>query len=96
MKLVIISYRFEFSDKIEFFLEKHNIGNFVRLSRVEASDADGKHYGTKVYPSHGSVVQAQVPEKQLKEFLTDLETFKHEEDSHKHLSALVLPVENQV
>jgi len=59
MKLLHLTYHFEFSDQIEKILDAHDIRNYVRYARVAGKDRDGRHDGTKVFPGHSSVVQAQ-------------------------------------
>jgi hypothetical protein len=96
MKFLHITYHFEFSDHIEALLEQSEISNYVRYAMVQGKDIDGKHYGTKVYPGSTEVVQAQVPEDALDRLLKDLKQFKEAEKSHRHLTVLVLPVENEL
>jgi hypothetical protein len=93
VKLVQIQYHFEFTDSIEDILENHDIRNFVRYSMVESKDRDGKHYGSKVYPGRSCAVQVLADEEIVDPLLRDLLDFKEAEDSHRHLTALVLPLE---
>ena len=93
MKLLHITFHFEYSEDIESILDKHRVSDFVRVSMVEGKDRDGKHYGNQVYPGNSCMVQAQLPEEKLEDILSDLEEFKEAKDSHRHLQALVLPVE---
>lgn len=92
MKLVMITYRFEFAERIEAILDAHEIGNFVRLPMVEGADADGKHYGTQVFPGNESLVQAQVSDDALDGLLEDLRAFRDEKPAHAHVTAAVLDV----
>ena len=96
MKFLHITFHFEYSEDIEAILDKHGILDFIRIPMVEAKDRDGKHYGNQVYPGNSSVVQAQVAEEALEDLLADLKTFKEEKESHRHLQALVLPVERRL
>lgn len=93
MKLVQISYHFEFADAVEAILDDLEIANFVRHARVESKDRDGKHYGTKVFPGSGSLVQALVPDDAVDPLLEALTEFREAEDSHRHLTAVVLELE---
>ncbi|MCF8085940.1 MAG: hypothetical protein K9J48_03500 [Desulfohalobiaceae bacterium] len=93
MKFLHIIFHFEYSEDIEAILDEHGIQDFVRIPMVEGKDRDGKHYGNQVYPGNSSVVQAQVPEEKLESVLDDLKAFKDSKASHRHLQALVLPVE---
>ena len=94
MKFLHITYHFEFSDRIEDLLEGQDIQNYVRYPMMQGKDSDGKHYGTKVFPGSTEVVQACVPDDAVDGLLNDLKQFKEAEKSHRHLIALVLPVEN--
>jgi len=93
LKLIQIHYHFEFADMIEDLLDAREVANFVRYAMVEGKDSDGKHFGTKVFPGRSSVVQALVADEEVDGLLEALEDFKQSEDSHRHLIAVVLPVE---
>lgn len=96
MKLLHITFHFEFSENVEAILDRHGISDFVRIPMVEGRDRDGKHYGDQVFPGNVSFVQAQVAEDVLEDLLADLKAFKEEKESHRHLQALVLPVERRL
>jgi hypothetical protein len=96
LKLVQIYYHFEFSDTIEAILDDCEIDHFVRYALVEGKDRDGKHYGSKVFPGNSSVVQALVSDEAVDELLEALRGFKESGDSHRHLTAVVLPVESSL
>ncbi len=93
MKLVHLSFHFEYNQVIERILDRHQVEDFVRYSMIESKDCDGKHFGTQVHPGNASVVQALIEEENLDDLLEDLEEFKKEKKSHHHLRAVVLPVE---
>jgi hypothetical protein len=94
MKLLHLTYHFEFSDRIEKILDSHEIENYARYPFVEAKDRDGRHYGTKVFPGHSSVIQAQVPDDSVQSLLAELNKFKKAAESHRHITAVVLPIED--
>ncbi len=96
MKLLHITFHFEYWENVEAILDKHEISDFVRIPMVEGKDRDGKQYGNQVYPGNSSIVQAQVREEKVDEVLADLREFKESKDSHRHLQALVLPVEQRL
>jgi len=96
MKLLHVTYHFQYSDFIEELLDNHEIKNYTRYPMVEGKDNQGKHFGTQVHPGNTSVVQAQVPEEGLDELLEDLREFRDAKQAHKHLDALVLPVERSL
>jgi hypothetical protein len=94
MKFLHVTYHFEFSDRIEALLDRHDIPNYVRYPMIQGKDCDGRHFNTKVFPGSAEVVQAQVPDDSLEGLLKDLKQFKEAEESHRHLTVLVLQVEN--
>ncbi|MBS3733036.1 MAG: hypothetical protein KGY42_09020 [Desulfobacterales bacterium] len=96
MKFMHITFHFEYADNIEQILDRHEIENFVRYPMREGRDRDGKHYGTQVYPGSTTVVQAQVPDDQVADMLRDLKAFRDKKNSHRHLEALVLPIEQRL
>lgn len=96
MKLLHITFHFEYWESIEVILDRNGISDFVRIPMVEGKDLNGKHYGDQIFPGNSSIVQAQVTEEVLGNLLADLQAFKEEKDSHRHLQALVLPVERRL
>lgn len=96
LKLIQIYYHFEFSETIEAILDRREIGHFIRYAMVEGKDRDGKHFGSKVFPGNSSVVQALVADEEIDGLLDDLKDFKESGDSHRHLTAVILPVESSL
>ena len=96
MKLLHITFHYEYWEDIEAILDKHQIADFVRISMVQAKDRDGKHHGNQIYPGNSCVIQAQITEEGVEGLLADLRQFKESKDSHRHLQALVLPVEQRL
>ena len=96
MKLVQISFHFEYADRVEKILVENEIDHFIRYPMVQGLDADGHQYGSKVFPGHITVIQARCDEEGLDALLDDLEAFRTEKRSHNHLQALVLPVERRI
>ena len=96
MKLVMVTYHFEFNEDVEKILDDCQVLDFVRYSMVEGKDRDGKHFGSKVYPGNSSVVFAQIEDDTVEKLLEDLEKFRSEEKSHRHLTTLVMPVESRL
>ncbi len=96
MKFVHITFHFEYSDTIEEILDRHGIENFVRYPMREGKDRDGKHFGTQVYPGATSVVHAQVADDKVDALLADLKAFRDEKQSHRHIEAVVLPIEQRL
>lgn len=91
-----ITYHFEFSDIIERILDRHEVRDFVRCPGTEGKDRDGKHFGNQVYPGNVAMVQAQVSEDRLEALLSDLREFRDGKEVHKHLQAVVLPIEKRL
>lgn len=96
MKFLHITFHFEYADDIEQILDRHEIENYVRYPMQEGRDRDGKKFGTKVFPGSTTVVQAQVPDDRLEGILRDLEAFREKKTAHRHLEALVLPIEQKL
>lgn len=96
MKLVHVTYHFEYTEAIEEILDDHEIEDYARYGMMEGKDEKGKHFGTQVHPGNVSVVQLQVPEDVLEGFLDDLREFRDAKEAHEHLEALVLPVERRL
>lgn len=96
MKLLHITFHFEYAESIEEILDRYGVCDFVRYSAVDGADRDGKHFGSQVYPGSVTVVQAQVAEKDLGEVLADLRAFRDLRKAHAHLEALVLPIEQRL
>ncbi len=55
----------EMSEVIENIMDQHDIPAFTRYSMIEGKDADGKHYGDKVFPGSITMVQALVSDEHL-------------------------------
>jgi hypothetical protein len=96
MKFVQITYHFEYADTLEDILDDHAIRDYARYSMIEGKDRDGKHFGSQVHPGNVSVIQAQVPEETVHPLLEDLKSFKEGKKAHRHLEALVLPIERRL
>jgi hypothetical protein len=93
MKLVIISFHFEYTDVIEAILDRLGITDFVRFPMMEGKDVDGKHFGTQVFPGNSSVVLAQVPEESVDGLFGQLSHFRTAKPAHQHVQALMVPIE---
>ena len=93
MKLVQISFHFEYADRIEALLEQHEVPHFIRYPRVQGLDADGRQYGSKIFPGHMMVIQARFEDDQVESVLESLEEFRSDKPSHAHLEAMVIPVD---
>ncbi len=96
MKLVHITFHFEYADAIERIVDRHGVEDFVRYPMVDSKDVEGKHYGTQVFPGNAAVIQAQVPDEKVEPLLEDLGRFREEKRAHRHLQALVLPIESRL
>ena len=93
MKLLHLSFHFEYADAIEPILDRHKIADYVRYSVIESKDCDGKHFGTQVFPGNATVIQARVPDEKIDALFDDLRSFREEKEAHHHLQAVVLPVD---
>ncbi|MFW5730349.1 MAG: PG0541 family transporter-associated protein [Desulfonatronovibrionaceae bacterium] len=93
MKLVHISFRFEYTEDVDLILQENQVADFVLYPMIQGRGQDGKHFGTQVFPGNFSVVQAAVEDHQVKRLLEDLQQFRQSKKSHEHLRAWVVPVE---
>lgn len=96
MKFVHISFRFEYTDLIEAILDRHEIADYVRYPMIEGRGADGKHFGTQVFPGSFTVVQARVEDEKIKVLLNDLDGFRQQKKVHEHLRVMILAVEDSL
>ena len=96
MKLLYLSFHFEYAEIIDAILDRHGLSDYVRYSMVEGKDRDGKHFGTQVFPGNVTVIQAHIQEDKIDALFNDLQVFRKEKDAHRHLTALILPVERQL
>lgn len=96
MKLVQIMFHFEYADAIERIVDGHGITEYARYPMIEVRDLDGKHYGTQVHPGSGTVMQAVVGDDRVDALLADLAAFREQKPAHRHLQALVMPIERRL
>ena len=98
MKLLHVSFHFEYAEIIEQILDRHGVDDYTRYSMIEGKDRDGKHFGTQAFPGSVTVIQAQVPDDREKvdALFRDLQAFREEKDAHRHLQVLLLPVERRL
>jgi hypothetical protein len=96
MKLLHLTFHFEYTDIIEAILDRHEIAEYARYSMVAGKDCEGKHFGTQVFPGNVAVVQAQIAEGKIEALFTDLQKFREEKAAHRHLQALILPIERRL
>lgn len=96
MKLVRVVVHFEYGEAVEEILDRHGVEHFVRFPFMEGKDAEGKHFGTQVFPGSVSALDALVPEDALEPLLESLASFRDARAAHGHLEAYVLPVERRL
>lgn len=96
MKLMHITFHFEFTENIEEILDANRIENYVRYPLVQGRDREGKHLGNQAFPGSITVIQAQMPEDKIGPVFEALKEFKEAKNAHQHLEALVLPVEDRL
>jgi hypothetical protein len=96
MKLVQISVHFEYTDRIDELLEAGGIRDYVRFPMVDGRDLEGRHFGSQVFPGNFTVFHAQVPPEQIEALFQKLLAFREAKTAHRHLQALVLPIERRL
>ncbi|MFU8894651.1 MAG: PG0541 family transporter-associated protein [Luteolibacter sp.] len=96
MKFVHITVHFEYTDIIERLLDEHQVVDYVRYPMMEGKDRDGKHFGSQVFPGNFTIFQAQVREDQIDDLFEAMEKFRCSKPAHRHLQAVVLPIERSL
>lgn len=96
MKLVHVSFQVQYTDLVEEVLARQGLRAWARYGRVAGRDCDGRHEGSQAFPGNLTVIQAQVPDARVDAVLDALEEFRGAKRSHRHLEALVLPVERKI
>lgn len=96
MKLLHLTFHFEYEEQVEVIFDDHSIENYVRFSMMDGKDRDGKHFGSQVYPGNSTVIQAQVQEESVDQLMNDLKKLKESRETLQHLEALILPIENRL
>lgn len=96
MKLVHITFQFQYADAIEEILADHGVDRYVSHQMVAGVDRDGRHDGSKVYPGHVTAVQALVADDQVEPLLEALAEFRGDRPAHEHLEAAVIAVEHSL
>ena len=96
MKLVRVVVHFEYGEAVEEILDRHGVEHFVRLPFMEGKDAEGKHFGSQVFPGSVSALDALVADEGVDGLLESLASFRDEKPAHRHLEAYVLPVERRL
>lgn len=93
MKLLHLTYEFQYGESIEAILRRHEVEDYVLHARIDGHDATGKHNGSQAFPGHMTLVQALVDEEKLDGLLEDLRGFREEKPTHQHLRAVVLNID---
>ncbi|MEX2381118.1 MAG: PG0541 family transporter-associated protein [Opitutales bacterium] len=96
MKFVQITVHFEYTDTVERLLDEHRVIDYVRYRMMEGKDCDGKHFGSQVFPGNFTVFHAQVAENQVDGLFAAMEKFRISKPAHRHLQAVVLPIERSL
>lgn len=96
MKLMQITFHFEFTERVEEILDRNGVAHYVRYPMVAGKDCDGKHLGNQIYPGNVTVLQAQVAEDTIDNVWRELGEFKASKPAHQHLEALLLPIEKRL
>jgi hypothetical protein len=93
MKMMHLTFHFQFVEQIQRILDENEVENYSRIAMVEGKDSSGKHEGSQVYPGNITMIFAQVPDEGLRGVLDDLSEFREARESHRHLQAAVLGIE---
>jgi hypothetical protein len=93
VKLVHVTFQFQYAEEIEALLATHGVVDLVRHPRIAGRDRDGRHDGSQAFPGHMAAIQALVPERRVASLLDDLRAFRDAKPAHAHLRAAVLSVD---
>jgi hypothetical protein len=96
MKLLHITFHFEFTEPVEAILDRHEIRDYVRIPMVAGHDSEGKHEGSQVHPGNVTLIQAQAPDETVDDVMNDLEQFRRARRTHEHLQAVVVSIERRL
>lgn len=96
MKLVQITFQVQYTDQIGEILRAIEPARWVTHSRVAGRDSDGRHEGSQAFPGSLALAQAVLPNDAVTGLLEALRTFREEKRAHRHLQAVVLPVEDGI
>ncbi|MGD2113871.1 MAG: TolC family protein, partial [Acidobacteriota bacterium] len=96
MKLVHVSVQVQYTDPVEAILAGQGLRVWARYGRIAGRDCDGRHEGSQAFPGNLTVIQAQVPDARVDAVLDALQEFRRAKRAHRHLEALVLPIERKI
>jgi len=96
MKQVQISAQSEYADLIRNIFEHQSIDYYVLIPRTEGRNRDGRHEGTQVFPGTLMLAFVRVADDQVDSLLEKLAAFRDEKTAHRHLEAIVLPIDKQL
>ncbi len=94
MKLLHLTFHFEFADRIEAILEHNGVESFVRYPMMQGKDVGGeKHYNTQVHPGALTIIHAQIEDGKVAPLFKELKEFRDAREAHNHLEAVALAIE---
>ncbi len=96
MKLLHLSVHVQYTERLEALLRENGLRVWTCYQRVAGRDSDGRHEGSQAFPGRLTVIQAQLEDDLVDPVLEALEEFRQSKRAHRHLEALVLPVERRV
>jgi hypothetical protein len=96
MKLLHLTVHVQYTERVEAVLADCGLSRWARYQRVGGRDSEGRHEGSQAFPGRLTVIQAQLEDDQVEAALDALETFRTSKRAHRHLEALVLPVERRI
>ena len=96
MKFIHITVHFEYTDEIEARLDAADVDRYACYPGMEGRDTSGKLEGTQIFPGNITVLQAIVDDDQVDRILESLRQFRDERAGHRHLEAVVLPIERRL
>jgi len=96
MKLLHLTFQYQYTDQIERIFDDLDVHDYVRYPRVAGRDSDGKHDNSQTFPGNMTAVHAQLPEEKIDSLFEKLRAFRDEKSAHAHLRAVLLPIERML
>ncbi len=94
MKLLIVSVHFEYADTLEEIIDRHDVAHYFVYPSIEGRDSEGFHEGSQVHPGNLTAIHIRMDDEAVQPLLDDLEAFRLKKRAHRHLEAMVLPIEH--
>ena len=96
MKLVRVTFQFQFQEAIERILLDRRIRDYVIVPHAEGRDRDGRHDNSQAFPGYSALAEAAVEDDEVSDLLAGLRRFRDDRAPHHHVRAYVVAVERSL